>query len=350
MELIVPEIILITIVVLMWASIARLTNLWGKLGNYLRPGAQQQNTEFGCLVEYVRSISSTGPAESFAVKIGGTVLTPHDMCDTDIQILIADITDGSDRPQPVLCTEKLWQMDDSPAFYYRGHNGRIPRRMSVLSGWVEVMTVGCERLQFPRSGKRKLKFIVSIIATDTGNKLSRAATTIVYDNKQAGYIDVTGSSERTDEMTVCLAEALAGGRKINLASVCKRMKKSATIVQLYGAVGRCLEAAGKGGRVEKNQTDMLVKIANLLEIDEDKFLAMAQKILPATEVEIVDTDFIVGLREGATIEQTLDRLGDEYRKWNGRVTHPDTRMRQLAEYSLTLITQKRAKYVTAVQL
>jgi len=165
---------------------------------------------------------------------------------------------------------------------------------------------------------------------------------------QGGYIDDAGDGDDLSCETIKLTEALAGIKKIDVGPVCKRMMNLATIGQRYEVVGRCLEVVRKKGRVEKKQTDMLVRIADSLEIDEGKFLAMAQKILPATEVEIVDTDFIVGLREGSTVEQTLDRLGQEYRKWNGRVTHCDARMRRLAEYSLSLITQKRAKYATAV--
>jgi len=346
-----PEIILITIVVLMWASTARLTDLWDKVRRYLRPCANhQQIEEFSTLVEYVRSISHSGPTESFKIKIGGTVLAPHDLCDTATQVLIADVTEDPAKPEPVLCTEKHWQMDDSPAFYYRNHNGRIPRSVSVLSEWTEVISVDSKLLQFPHSGKRQLKFIVSIIAVETGVKLAQAAATIVYDNKSTGYSDAQSSSELVSEITVSLTDIFASGKKVNLASVCKQMLKAATIVQRYETVGQCLQAAGRSGKVARKQTDMLVKIADLLEIDEDKFLAMAQKTLPATEVEIVDTDFILGLRQGITTEQILDRLGEEYRKWNGRVTHPDPNMRKLAEYTLNLITEKRAQYTTAMQV
>ncbi len=345
------EIILITIVVLIWASTARLTNLWNKVRRHLRPCAnQQQIEEFSTLVEYVRSISHSGPTESFTIKIGGTVLAPHDMCDTATQVLIADVTDDTAKPEPVLCSEKHWQMDDSPAFYYRSYNGRIPRSVSVLSGWIEVISVDSKLLQFPHSGKRELKFIVSIIVVETGAKLAQAATTIVYDNKSPGYSDVQSSSELAGEMAVSLTDVFASGKKINLAFICKQMLKAATIVQRYETVDQCLQAAGRSGRVAKKQTDMLVKIADLLEIDEDKFLAMAQKTLPATEVEIVDTDFIIGLRQGITTEQILDKLGEEYSKWNGRVTNPDAAMRKLAEYTLNLITEKRAQYTTAMQL
>ena len=345
-----PEIILITIVILMWASTTRLTKLWDRVRRYLRPRAdQRQNAEFSTLVEYVRSISHSGPTESFAVKISGTVLTPHDMCETATQVLIADITDNPAKPQPVLCTEKHWQMDDSPAFYYRNRNGKIPRRVSVLSGWTEVISVDSELLQFPHSGKRELKFIVSIIAVETGEKLARAAATIFYDNKSAGYSDVQSSGELADEIAASLTDIFASGKKANIASICKRMLKAATIVQRYEAVGQCLQAAGANGKVDKKQTDTLVKIADLLEIDEDKFLAMAQKMLPATEVEIADTDFILGLRQAMTTEQIIGKLGDEYSKWNSRVTHPDAAMRKLAEYTLNLITEKRAKYTTTMQ-
>ena len=210
-----------------------------------------------------------------------------------------------------------------------------------------VTTIDAELLEFPRRGRRRLKFIVSITDAKTGRKLACSAATLVYNNKSRGYIDAAENTKLAENQINRLADVLenGGGRKIDVKSACRQIAESATIWQRYQAMEHLLNTAGQTGTVQKRHSDMLIQIAELLDIDKDKFLAMTQKILPVTDIEIEDTEFILGIAPDMTVDEQLDRLNDEYRKWNGRVTNSQADTRTQADKMLSLIAQARAKYV-----
>ncbi len=59
----------------------------------------------------------------------------------------------------------------------------------------------------------------------------------------------------------------------------------------------------------------------------------------------VDIEFLLGVNEKMTSDEIRSLLNEEYRKWNGRVTHADAAMQRQASQMLDLIADVRAKYV-----
>ncbi|KKK44228.1 hypothetical protein LCGC14_3167390, partial [marine sediment metagenome] len=69
--------------------------------------------------------------------------------------------------------------------------------------------------------------------------------------------------------------------------------------------------------------------------------------LPLGTHDEVDIEFVLGVNEKMTADEIRSLLNEEYRKWNGRVTHADATMQTQAGQMLDLIADVRAKFVEA---
>lgn len=349
---------------------------------------------FSCNVE-VTPGESEEEAETFVVKMRGRVEVPTEMHDTDVQVLIADITTNKERPEPVLSNVRQWQMEDSPVFCHITHNGRIPRRVAILSDWVVIATVGADALRFPRRGSRKLRFVTSIISRESGGELAYASSVIDYESTQTGYIDEKENSKKSECLCVQLAVAvgsegdkvgektteiiekwIAGrgescksqteksesterlsnilkesvdlytsGKEFDIEAMCRYLSENATITDRYEMMKVCLEIVRTGGEAFSKQTSLLTQISEWLGIDKDKFRAMSQKIIPPGSEKQADMEFLLGIHKDMEIDQIRELLNNEYQKWNARVTHPDTSIQKQADFMLRIIAEARRKYV-----
>jgi len=358
------------------------------------PAAKPVNREkFQCKVDILQELSEEGVVETFVVQIRGQVRVPTEMHDTDIQVLLADITD--DSAHPVLSTAHQWQMDDSVAFCYFSHNGKIPRQEYTLSNWVSIAQIRSDVLIFPRCGLRKLEFVTSLISRETGVELVCGSFAMEYKNDQLGYIDTKENKEQSAFLSVKLATmvglqdaglnesakgiirewaANAGTLSANnstsgttdkgaglileelvknlltaedrdIDSVCRELSVCSAIPDRYNAMKLCLKVAGSGGPVGGEGTVLLSRIAEHLEIDKEKFRAMAQKVLQIATDEELEVEFILGISADMSREAAREHLNNEYQKWNARVTHPDPAIQAQADQMLRLIAEARGKYV-----
>jgi len=147
-----------------------------------RPQDRQVDNTLACRVQLDPGSSDNNAPAGFVVMIRGPIEVPEPMYQTDVQVLIADITDGVDSPQPVLCAARQWQLDDSPAFCYRACNGRIPSTDFVISDWLTVVRVPVDLLRFAARGDRVLQFVTSLLSHETGNVLATANFAMEYRN------------------------------------------------------------------------------------------------------------------------------------------------------------------------
>jgi hypothetical protein len=113
------------------------------------------------------------------------------------------------------------------------------------------------------------------------------------------------------------------------------------VIERYNAIELCLHIVGEGDETSGRQVEILMRTAELLDIDGEKFRAMAQKILPVRPGQVDYTNFILGITDDMTVEEKREQLNDEYCKWNGRVTSRDTMVQDLADQMLALIAQVR---------
>jgi len=381
-----PGIILILIVLVMWACCTGISFGRKAFCNDKGSDGSDEQDQFYCTAEVTQSGLGTSIAESFTIKIRGYIVSPSDMHETDVQVLIADVTDGHDRARPILCTVKQWQMAESPAFCYKAYNGKLPNKVFRLLDWFSVVTVPADYLQFPRKGKRKVKFVTSIISCESEMAIACAQTTIKYVNHQPGYIDTKEKNSRIESLILQLADtcrpagcknkagliirewitektgsgkgrfslkkmftgkvlSLEKLKRLNIESVCKVLVETATVLDRYNAIELCLRVTSAGNNVTLKQTTLLKRIAGLLGINSDKLTAMTQKSLPVNTHKTEDVEFFLGINDDMTGEQIRCLLNDGYKKWNGRVTHPDTSVRDQANEMLDIIARARNKHI-----
>lgn len=404
------EFILVSIVLLVWIIFA--LTIWRRKstsGNtavikqtarayqYTKPETRQPETTektnpFSSQVTIVNDDSNGENKPAFSVMVQGQITVPEPMYETEIQVLMADITQGQDKAEPILCTQKEWQMDGTSAFCFRAYNGKIPQIKTDLTGWVPVAAITIETLNFPRKGNRKLKFVTSLISKNTYEELACATTIMEYSNEKLGYIDVKDNANKTEILTLQLAIAVSGfaglletagietlrewiefkkqhrtnieAQKLeNLLNqtiqnyennqnpphqqICAELMENATIVDIYDAMDLCLRIISAGGTAQPQQTELISQIANSLEVDEAKFRAMTQKILPIHIHQHHDLEFIFGITAEMTSDHRRQRLNAEYQKWNARVTHPDREIQTQADQMLTLIAEARSGILDA---
>jgi hypothetical protein len=372
-------------------SIRRSLNSDGKTGG---GGASRDrvSANFHCNVDVATGVRRD-EGMFFSVKVRGKVIAPHEGCNANVQVTIVDITEGLKNAKPVCSTASQWQSDDSDDFCYRANIGRMNKRVNELSEWMEVANFGSLALEFVRSGKRKLKFVVSVIASDDGTELARAIKVLKFQHDGEGYVDAQESNEQIESLTVMLAsdmcvykkkynvaaadvvsqwiamkadaesqvqdedmaeklngqlvravDELKHGRSIDTKRVCKKLRDASSSERL-AAMELCMQAVRAFGQCSAQQRQELTAIGEMLEIEEDKFRFLGQKVLPLSMHDEKDYQFVLGVTKDMEAEQIRSRLNEEYRKWNGRVTHADADMQQQAGEMLELIADVRAKFV-----
>ncbi len=389
------EVILILLVLLVWLGWVQPWIPRCVISRQKRPTRQSQKaSDLHCRVQLTGADDQNNESTAFEVKIRGLISASSQKC-VDVQVLIADVQDERGEPRPILSTVKQFQMEDSPAFCFRSHIGNLPGHETILSDWTPIAQIRADLLRFPRKGKRKLKFITSIICSADSQELACAVATIDYQNNQVGYIDAKENQQRSEMLIVRLAGALcrsagkvdesavkvvtdwigtgigasaskdgeaekcseleqsledalgtfeAHKRRPDIDAICQEMAEAATIIERYEAMQLCLRVAKAAGSISQKQIVVLSRLANLLVVDPDKFQAMVQKILPLDIYETKDVEFILGITADMTADDARRRLNSEYRKWNARVTHPAPATRAQASQMLTLIAEVRAEY------
>jgi len=391
-----PQVVLILVFILAALLCARAAALY-RSAHRTRTTPTAGGREFFCRVEPTRIRSDAGPADAFAIEMRGTLRVPRNHYDTDVQVLLADVTDDPEAPEPILATDPRWQMEDSPAFYLRAHNGPIPRRVAVLARWVRVAAVPCAELVFPRRGLRRVQCHITVYGRHDGRTVATASTLFTYTNQADGYLDkrpeqapsarpiealmvqlavgvchhnghLPATAVETlrrwmieqaqaaipDEQTrhravQCLQDALdealdlAADDRLDIEPIARTLAEQTTIVERYQAAALILETLAAEAAVLRHHTDRLASAADGLNIDREKVRAMAQKSLPLTTHDVEDLAFLFGIEPHMTADQQRRRLNDEYQKWNARVTHPDPDIRHQADRVLSLIAEARSR-------
>jgi hypothetical protein len=227
-------------------------------------------------------------------------------------------------------------------FCYKACSGKIPGTDFVISDWLDVTTIPTDLLQFPAKGNRTLQFVTTLTSHGTSNELASASVSLDYRNDNLGYADAKENAERTKVLTLQLADAVCtgkNGREPDIDAICSEMASIATIVDIYHAMELCLKTVADAGTTRRHQTELISRIADALAVDENRFRALSQKILPLGMHEERDLEFIFGITADMTPQEERNRLRDEYQKWNTRVNHPDGDVQAQADQMLALIAE-----------
>lgn len=350
--------------------------------------ARRERCRLNCRVEEVVDETCPQYEDRFlCVRISGCIPTPEDNIDTDIRLELFDITDGTGNPEPVLAASSQWHYPDSPVFVYQSHNGVVPCRNAVLAGEVLVAKIPLHLLRFARRGRRKIQVVASILTRPDEQVLVCAKNTIEYVFYSDGFIELQERRENVLRASVELACGVIAelpyipsvtdfiGNWINdktrlftprtdIAEPLKRLRAAPDQIDVGAACEGVLAWGQKADRITSmdlalqvmamypslpaRQEEMLWEIAETLQIPKDRFLALCQKSLLTDNCPYERWRLLMGIREEILSENLRQRLNEEYRKWNARVTHPDPQIRRQADIILTLVAEVRNRMQKAV--
>ncbi|MHC4356852.1 MAG: TerB family tellurite resistance protein [Planctomycetota bacterium] len=336
--------------------------------------------------------------DTFGVEICGSIHAPIEIPNATLKISILDITDGTDQAKTVQARSPQGALpgeSNGSAFYHVAKLGRLPQKTTTLQEWTSVAGLRTDGQEFPRSGRRTLRFDMSIASADDSEELANAWCTFVYDNPAPGYIDLQENDERTKVLAVALAftvSAASGkpcecevelikdwarenvlersesasyeescrnlekalgttiaffsaGNKLDTYRVCEEIVGIATLAQRYEILELCLHVAQATGSVAAEEMAMLRNLATCLEVDAERFRAMVEKILPVSMHEVMNIDDLLGITSDMSKEHARKHLNREYSKWNSRVTSNSPEIQNQADQMLKLIAEARGQYV-----
>ena len=340
---------------------------------------------FSCHVEQFSD--ETQPVRQdqfFRIQIVGRIPTEQENVDTDVQIEVLDVTEGQSHAHQVLSTDEHYRDEENSEFHLIQHNGVVPDKNAVLARQVTVAQFPCHILRFAYRGRRKLLFRTTVIETASGKKLVSAQQIVEYVYCSDGYREVHGRRlevlqacvelsaivlgsapysegvrdlwsewiQQKAEMYISAEEAAKTVEAIQSRLQGVAMQHSSDIILAYGkntdrffAIELALQTSAFDGVVSKENLEKLFQVGHLLEIQQDRFLSIAQKLLLSSQCQIEDPAQLLGVTSDMDGDSFRKRLNDEYRKWNARVTHPDAQIRSQADRILTLIAEIRSQWL-----
>ena len=131
-----------------------------------------------------------------------------------------------------------------------------------------------------------------------------------------------------------------------LRRLCANINRIAPMAQRYPIMALCLALCRTNKRLFREETDLLWRFSEWLELDPQRVRSMVEKTLPIHQHEISDLPSLIGLSSTLSVEAALRQLNREYAKWNARVTHADRSIQRQAAQMLDLIARERGRYVS----
>ena len=98
--------------------------------------------------------------------------------------------------------------------------------------------------------------------------------------------------EKALDKTVAFFRA---GNRLDAFQICKELVEITPASRRYDALELCLNVARANGVASPEEVALLKNIANWLEVDNDLFRSMMEKILPCTIHQVKDAQSVLGL-------------------------------------------------------
>lgn len=340
---------------------------------------------FTCKIQLLTDESKPLDEETyFSVQMIGRIPIPCDRMDTNISVELADITDSRFLPEPVFSVDERFRTAEQPDFYFVRHNGIIPNRKTVISPWKTIVTIPAHHLRFACRGRRKLLFKVSVLSCETGEVLAADQQSVEYIFHRDGYRQLRDRKVEILKASIQLAAAINdNGSEHRLKSIFRQWlnqkaqdfpaaaqlaewveslspndfqntRQAVDSLQAYAeqsdklsAVELALQTAALSTIITTEQFTRLSETAGRLHIKQERFLALCQKIFLFTECRFQNPAVLLGIEDSLEPETCRIRLNEEYRKWNARVTHPNSQIRDQADQMLRLIADLRSSRITS---
>lgn len=349
---------------------------------------ENKSGELRCHAEPGRGL---GGDSIITVRIRGVIRTDQPGRKVSMSLHVVDVTGGDELPVEVYRKGKHIENDNLRRFEYVCDLGLLNKAEVEMSDWLSIAKIKAQWLFPARSGERKLILTGALTYSDTNNVLTNCSCSFDYENTEPGYLDVADNTEQSRALAVTLAFALCaadghmykceidtirrwatqyvlieasrktqwklrwafyktirffkGGNKINAASLAAEIARVAPEAIRYDIVELCLSQVESKGFISPPQLEMLKDIIAWLDIEQEQFRAMLEKLAPGVMSNIKDPQVIFGLSCEMSKEQRREKLNSEYRKWNARVTSADPEIHSHAEQMLTMIAEARSQYV-----
>lgn len=129
------------------------------------------------------------------------------------------------------------------------------------------------------------------------------------------------------------------GNKVDAGGICEELLSTTNPSQRYSIIELCMKIVAADGIATAKELVYLRKLSELLELDTVKVSMLMEKLVPVNIHQVKDAEFILGINNMMSPEDTRDKLNREYRKWNGRITNSDSNIRTQAKLMIELITQ-----------
>ncbi len=328
------------------------------------------------------------------IEVCGIIEAPDDEQEVDLEITIADVTEGTNQPIPALNRPKHGSIQHAQPFRHRTEMGKLCHQISVLEDWTAVAQLSPEWFVLGRSGHRNLQYNLSILARTTENQLAATACIAPYEAIEVGYLDIEDNIERARTLAVGLAFSVAivddtlsdpgvvvignwvtnhfgtahasptarreleralqktttffqrGGR-LNLADICAEIAEIAPMVGRLEILSLCLGVSQAKGQVTAIELSILKDLSDGMQIDSERFHAMVDKTLPIDMHDQENSEMVLGITKEMDPDEARRQLNRQYAKWSSRVISSDPAIRKQADQMLKLIAETRTQYVGA---
>ncbi len=324
--------------------------------------------------------------DCFVPRIAGSLFFPHDHCAHRIHLRLSDITDDADG-EPVLCEIAQLQAEDSPIFSFTTSPQISLHRAVSFREDARLPPIPIRALRFPRTGRRTLEFR-AIVTTGEMIITSAKCKSFLVESKEPGYL---GEHQEFGRLKVQLAVAIAGAdgevhpnerglirtwiRKFSAtsnederddayerlwqifmdaaisppddsqaAALARRAREVLSESACFGILELCVKVAGIDDEAHKSEMRILKIIASELGIDIDRFRSLTDRHLPPPSEDEINLEDEIGITPGMSPEKIKKHLLREYGKWNSRVTHHDSKVRERAKLMCNLIAEARKKH------
>ena len=333
------------------------------------------------------------------LALRGDMFVPQAPTTAKVTTAIFDITSGAEKPMPVLCL--LEQFATENGFYFAENHTTIPYRSCSVerlgAGVLPDALIVC-----PRRGNRRLRALIQVHES-FGGVIAKFEFDFQFNATVIGYEDAAqhAASARTGVAQIAFAMAAADGQmdeqELKLIETLFKQRfntsehKSlrdelrAAFSRAYGDLSSrrklpgelvreatdalkddpgmrelafefAIRIAAGDGAIADQEERFLQNLARDLAIPDDVRRSMREKFIQLNMYKGVSTDGrMIGGDADARVRQAIGMpmdlrgegarkwLTDEYRKWNGRVTNPNPKVREEAEHRLRLIADLRTK-------
>ena len=322
----------------------------------------------------------------FIPRVEGLLRFPYENCAHRIHLRLSDITDDADG-EPVICLIEQLQAEDSLIFAL-STSPQISSSHAISLRWEPRIPV--RALRFPRSGKRTLE-LLAVAATIEGAVIASAECKCFLETREPGYLERHERRKEFERLTIQLAVAVAGAdgeehpherelirawiqktattydedargktrerlwkilmnasisppSQADATALARRAREILSDSDCYGILELCVKVAGIDDEAHQSEMRILKIIASELGIDIDRFRSLTDRHLPPPSEDEINLEDEIGITPGMSREKIKKHLLREYGKWNSRVTHHDSKVRERAKLMCNLIAEARKKH------